>query len=372
MKKVFLPLMAAALLISCNNQNNEVVPTGDEIMLSSAQKLITKTPYLNENTTPGTGTELFALVPICLSTSDYTSIYKNEITKDGGDFMNFVDGNATSFCDASKTKAPKYYPRGESQDMKLFGLYPVHITASADDFWTLTATGATATITGCEDVMVAKEVTTSKQLAETTPAQTLAFNHMLTQLKVKVAATDETAVESWEGIKKLELIVVGSGTEKPKTGITATASTGAVAFTGDGEELPFFEWTSEGFTDDKIVETSNEIALEGLITDYTKKDDFDDTKTYNAAYILCQPTTAVKDPATPEYKIRLTPKYGEPKEVAVDLMDETSTATAEVAFEGETAGHAFTITLIFDVDEIMAKATVSKWIEGGNTIIEIE
>ena len=60
------------------------------------------------------------------------------------------------------------------------------------------------------------------------------------------------------------------------------------------------------------------------------------------------------------------------KEVAVDLMDETSTATAEVAFEGETAGHAFTITLIFDVDEIMAKATVSKWIEGGNTIIEIE
>lgn len=379
MKKVFLPLMAAALLISCNNQNNEVVPTGDEIMLSSAQKLITKAPYLNEETTPGEGEDaILALVPICETAENYLTIYDNAIGEKGGQFMYFDKATSVGFCTADKVHKAKYYPRGDqNQPLRMFGLYPVKLTAEtaegADQFWNLTETGATATITGCEDVMVAPEVTTSKQKVNAggaSPAfETLAFAHKLTRLDVKVAAYSEEAVTSWESITKIELVGTGASNAKPKNGISVTAKDGATSFTGETESLTFFSWTDAGYTDVAADGTSMDLGT--LIKDYQKKGSaLDMAKCYRAAYLLCEAVEADGTGDNHEYQIKVTTKNdaGEDKTYEIDLMQDNNTDK----FTGSTAGYAFTINLVFDVDEIMATATVTPWKGGGDVTIEIE
>ena len=59
------------------------------------------------------------------------------------------------------------------------------------------------------------------------------------------------------------------------------------------------------------------------------------------------------------------------KEVSFDLYKVNDTDEA-LPFTGDTQGKAFEITLTFKATEIVATATVTDWVKGGNTEVEIQ
>ena len=209
------------------------------------------------------------------------------------------------------------------------------------------------TFDGNDDVMIAKEASAQKN-----SDATLNFNHLLTQLVVKVQASvgDPTV---WGDISKIVLKSVGgesgkiynqfaiSGTElKAGTATvdeTTEAAAGAVKFYNASASAG-----ATSFTDVAYSGTENSVLKSSQSTATT------------VAYMLCQPFEVKKTAGDTDLVLEITTtKSATPKTVEIDLKP-TSGASLF------TAGYAFEITLDFQTNEIMASAKIADWKEGGN------
>ncbi len=324
-------MMAVAALASCSQDEQVNISTGENEIVAGATTLsvdaATKAPV---NSIPAAG--LLARVPVSQTDGNYATEWQ---TNEG--YMKFMAADqATSFCNSTGTKAPKFYPA--DGNIYLCGLYP-------EQGWGTLSTTATATINGNNDLMAAAQVTTTKDDAPDN-FKTLTFKHLLTQLRIQFQAADQAAVDAWGNITSLKLLK-SDGSTPIESQATVTLKDGTATFSGSGT-VNFFQATSKtAFTDDVY-------AAKAPTT----------TATY-VAYILCPSTTG--DGSTgAEYQLEITSAGGAKEVVALDLMEDTDTH-----FTGPTAGNAFDILLNFKATEIKAMASITPWVDKGQTEVPV-
>lgn len=331
MKRIFLPLMAVAMLASCSEDASDMNVTGGqpEIKLASqALDVTTKAPFEG---TIGSGNPLRAFVPASSTPGDYTMPY------DGTHgYMQFADNGTTAVGFVSSTDwstpASKQYPADENEYVYLCGLYPY-------DVWSAPTTTATATIDGKTDLMAAEEVKTNKKDVQTggTP-KTLQFKHLLTRLNLEIAAENQDAKDAWGNVTSLKLTKVLNN--QPANQAKATLADGTAIFSG---------------TADTPCYTDGDGAITNLELPITSADPA-------KAYVLCQPVDA--STGTGHYTLAVTTtEYTDSYEIPLTL-------NYDQGFQGEktsTTGQAFTVTLTFKATTIQAKAEVTPWEEAGSS-----
>lgn len=339
MKKLLVSLLAVAAMASCSKSETESAAAPEtnsdlvEILVKSTSRSIdTRAPF--EGTISGDN-QLTARVIASATSADYTTPYK-----DGQ--MTFADNGTTQVGFSDKA----YYPV-DGSTLYLCGLYP------AGNWQNVTKT-AEYTFDGKTDIMAAAEVSSSKSEAQGGTYPTLAFKHLLTKLVIKAKAEDQAAIDAWGKITEITLTQAGVSAPYNKATVTladGTAATGT-AFSNTPGAFAFYTMTGE---------TYNEDAFTGQAVDLT-------TDGAKVAYSLVAPVTAT---GTGDFKLKIKTQRGmeavQENEVTVGLQK-----TEGGAFEGDTQGKSFEITLTFKATEIQAKATVAAWEEGGSANADIQ
>lgn len=143
-------------------------------------------------------------------------------------------------------------------------------------------------------------------------------------------------------------VTLATGAAATGTAFSDVAAAGMAFYRIDATATPAYT--------DNAVDATNKITLT--------------TTAEEAAYSLVAPIVAGN--STDHFTLKVDTDLAgtaTTKEVALKLN--TAGATP-VVFTGDTQGQAFEITLIFKATEIVATATVTDWVKGGNTEVEIQ
>ena len=354
MKKLYVPVLALLTLASCSKSElaNRPVVENDMVEIMATSKALTietRAPF--EGQIAGEN-KLTAVVLGSTTPADYSTTYC-----DGE--MTFADNtNPVGF-----DNTPKYYPVSDAT-VYFCALYP---TALAD--WKDIEKTAKYTFDGKTDVMAAAEVSNNKSgaMKATPDVPSFTFNHLLTKLVVKVKAEDEDAQNVWGDITGITLVKAMNGDvfdTAEVTLATGAAATGTAAFSNAAADgIAFYRIdaaATPAYTDNAVDDADNKIALT--------------TTAEEAAYSLVAPIIA--DNGVGHFTLSVDTKLGETvttKEVSFDLYKaKVDEETPAAIFSGDTQGKAFEITLTFKATEIVAKATVTDWVKGGNTEVPIQ
>ena len=350
MKKLYVPVLALLTLASCSKSElaNRPVVENDMVEIMATSKALTietRAPFEGQIASDNT---LTAVVLGSTSTGDYTETTPR-----------YCDGEMT-FADDTNAKGfdttPKYYPVSDAP-IYLCALYP---TALAD--WKDIATTAKYTFDGKTDVMAAAEVSGKKSTAMAGTVPSFTFNHLLTKLIVKVKADGDAAVGVWGDITGISLVKANNGDvfdTAEVTLATGAAATGTAFSNAAADGMAFYRIDAAAYTDNAVDDADNKIALT--------------TTAEEAAYSLVAPIIA--ENGVKHFALKVDTKLGETvttKEVSFDLYKAKVGEEDPAVFSGDTQGKAFEITLTFKATEIVAKATVTDWVKGGNTEVPIQ
>ena len=227
--------------------------------------------------------------------------------------------------------------------------------------WTTTdGTSASYVFSGKDDVMFVPQIE-GRYAENATPEYwpTLTFKHLLTWLRIEMAAESEAVRNAWGKVKKLTIksrskVTVDLGRtyvdKKHDDGADAT-----VNFTGE-EDLSFYQTG----TDDVFPKT------EGYTLELPKQDASGEIFP-EVAYVLCAPVNAteknvvegVEEP-TDEYTLTVITEK-RTVNLSIDLK-----SAADTYFKQSTMGHQFTLRLRFKMgDNISVSAVATDWINGG-------
>lgn len=347
MKKLYVPVLALLTLASCSKSElaNRPVVENDMVEIMATSKALTietRAPFEGQI---ASGNTLTAVVLGSTTTADYTTTYC-----DGE--MTFTDDNTTPVSFATK----QYYPVSDAT-VYFCALYP---TALAD--WKDIATTAKYTFDGKTDVMAAAEKDGKKSTAMAGTHPSFEFKHLLTKLVVKVKAEDEAAQNVWGDITAISLVKANNGDvfdTAEVTLATGAAATGTAFSNAAADGMAFYRIDAAAYTDNAVDDADNKIALT--------------TTAEEAAYSLVAPIIA--ENGVKHFALKVDTKLGETvttKEVSFDLYKAKVGEEDPAVFSGDTQGKAFEITLTFKATEIVATATVTDWVKGGNTEVEIQ
>lgn len=350
MKKLYVPVLALLTLASCSKSElaNRPVVENDMVEIMATSKALTietRAPFEGQIASDNT---LTAVVLGSTSTGDYTETTPRYC--DGE--MTFTDDNTTAVSFAT----PQYYPVSDAT-IYLCALYP---TALAD--WKDIATTAKYTFDGKTDVMAAAEVNGKKSTAMAGTVPSFEFKHLLTKLVVKVKAENEAAQNVWGDITGITLVKAMNGDvfdTAEVTLATGAAATGTAFSNPATDGMAFYRIDAAAYTDNAVDDADNKIALT--------------TTAEEAAYSLVAPITA--ENGVKHFTLSVDTKLGETvttREVSFDLYKAKVGEEDPAVFSGDTQGKAFEVTLTFKATEIVAKATVTDWVKGGNSEVEIQ
>ena len=352
MKKLYVPVLALLTLASCSKSElaNRPVVENDMVEIMATSKALTietRAPFEGQIAEEN---KLTAVVLGSTNTGDYTETTPR-----------YCDGEMT-FSDnttAASFATPQYYPVSDAP-IYLCALYP---TALAD--WKDIATTAKYTFDGKTDVMAAAEVSGKKSTAMAGTVPSFTFNHLLTKLIVKVKADGDAAVGVWGDITGISLVKANNGDvfdTAEVTLATGAAATGTAFSNAAADGMAFYRidaTATPAYTDNAVDDADNKIALT--------------TTAEEAAYSLVAPIIA--ENGVKHFALKVDTKLGETvttKEVSFDLYKAKVGEEDPAVFSGDTQGKAFEITLTFKATEIVATATVTDWVKGGNTEVEIQ
>lgn len=347
MKKLYVPVLALLTLASCSKSElaNRPVVENDMVEIMATSKALTietRAPFEGQIASDNT---LTAVVLGSTTTADYTTRYC-----DGE--MTFTDDNTTAVSFAT----PQYYPVSDAT-IYLCALYP---TALAD--WKDIATTAKYTFDGKTDVMAAAEVNGKKSTAMAGTVPSFEFKHLLTKLVVKVKAENEAAQNVWGDITGITLVKAMNGDvfdTAEVTLATGAAATGTAFSNPATDGMAFYRIDAAAYTDNAVDDADNKIALT--------------TTAEEVAYSLVAPITA--ENGVKHFTLSVDTKLGETvttREVSFDLYKAKVGEEDPAVFSGDTQGKAFEVTLTFKATEIVAKATVTDWVKGGNSEVPIQ
>ena len=350
MKKLYVPVLALLTLASCSKSElaNRPVVENDMVEIMATSKALTietRAPFEGQIASDNT---LTAVVLGSTSTGDYTETTPRYC--DGE--MTFTDDNTTAVSFAT----PQYYPVSDAT-IYLCALYP---TALAD--WKDIATTAKYTFDGKTDVMAAAEVNGKKSTAMAGTVPSFEFKHLLTKLVVKVKAENEAAQNVWGDITGITLVKAMNGDvfDTAEVTLATGAATTGTAFSNPATDgMAFYRIDAAAYTDNAVDDADNKIALT--------------TTAEEVAYSLVAPITA--ENGVKHFTLSVDTTLGETvttKEVSFDLYKAKVGEEDPAVFSGDTQGKAFEVTLTFKATEIVAKATVTDWVKGGNSEVEIQ
>lgn len=256
----------------------------------------------------------------------------NYTTMVANDTIEFAAGADSGFDPAVP------YPHS-TNSVYLVGLYPP--AAEAD--WTIASGSASFTFDGTHDVMATRQVETKRTdgTASPTTYPLMTFHHLLTRLNLCVQAEDEAAQAAWGGV----------------TSITVKSPNG-IAITFEKEATP------------PTASTKPTSLCSGTAIDFPFYNKGLDTK-FTIGTIPLQATT----PTAQSYSL-VAPPSSTTTEASYDLLVVTDNHagyainvplknTGGTDYIGDARGLQFDITLTFTATNIMAKATVNKWEDGG-------
>lgn len=344
-------------MTGCQNDQTDLVTLKDRsIRLSASISHAATTRSAYELTTPTTENSFDAIVWASTTSCDYP--YNSADPKTGAD--NTMGYHTTVyFQDGADqmTRDGLVYPANNAP-VYFVGLYP---NAGWEDRHDGTSNTSTSfTFDGSKDLLYAPQVSGTLSLSEATPTPTqphLHFFHLLTHLRVKVYAEDESVASSWGKLTDMKLtsqqnslrIDLSSVPDISSGNFTTMQSEveSKVSFSGATEDLPFFA----AGTDYTFTAT--------YPSGYTLP-----TNSTEVAYILCQPTSATDgdvDSRTYEYVLKLSTEHRSDVTVNVDLK-----TAADTWFTGSTMGHQFVLEFkLCAGGYISASATVTDWTTGG-------
>lgn len=349
MKKLYVPVLALLTLASCSKSElaNRPVVENDMVEIMATSKALTietRAPFEGQI---ADGNNLTAVVLGSTTSGDYTETTPRYCD---GEMMFADNTTAASFA------TPQYYPVSDAT-IYLCALYP---TALAD--WKDIATTAKYTFDGKTDVMAAAEVNGKKSTAMAGTVPSFEFKHLLTKLIVKVKAYDEAAQNVWGDITDITLVKAMNGDvfdTAEVTLATGAAATGTAFSNAAADGMAFYRIDAAAYTDNAVDDADNKIALT--------------TTAEEVAYSLVAPITA--ENGVKHFTLSVDTKLGETvttKEVSFDLYKAKVGEEDPAVFSGDTQGKAFEVTLTFKATEIVATATVTDWVKGGNTEVEIQ
>lgn len=296
MKKLMISMLAMAAMVSCTNEIenpdqpkvNENEPV--EIVLNGKVNEITTKSAIQPNTA-------FSAQIIALNgnAADYSNPLWGEDTK--GNISIAADGKVTF-------STPQYYP-ADGSSIKLRGFAP-QTTSIVNET-------VSYTIDGTQDIMIAPEITADK--VDKTNKK-LAFEHLLTQLQIKVKAEDQAAIDAWGTITSITINAV-------KT-LELDLSTGKLGAKTSSPE-------------------NGDLSLEGFSTGQALTVVADADAVAAGSIMLLPSDTA--------YKLKITTSKVASKEITISL-DKTIASNAHV------------ITVTFKAAEITVTATAGTWATG--------
>lgn len=364
MKKLFFSLLAVAAMASCSKSELAERPVvGDNVEIlakSTALSISTRAPF--EGNVIDNTNQLEAKVWATTTKGDYsgTLVSGHHIPAYNGKFSNTNKMIFTSAGEVGFDTNSMYFPADQDK-VYLFGLYPYDLV------WTESTssgeTSAKTTIDGKSDIMVAPQVEASKaaQQAATPTYPTLAFEHMLTKLIVKVVAEDQAAIDGWGNVTDIQLtgafgslrdeITIKCADATPGSRMSATFGIS----TSNPTSFDFFKMdgsvTPNTYSDDAF--TAQSVALTTTAT--------------SVAYLLVAPL-ANPSTSTEDFKLAVkTSNHTAAYEVKIELKDAVNNDYTQ-----STQGKYFEITLTFKATEVQAKATVADWENGGNGGADIQ
>lgn len=330
MKKSLFLLLAVVTMTGCTqgeileSRSDETV----EIKLKSSAlsvEAVTRAPFEGEI---GSGNTLTARILASKTQGNYTTFYAD-------DAMTFSDNGST----ATGFATAKYYPADNSA-LYFCGLYP-------NTGWAVSQTTTTTfTFDGSKDVMAAAEVNSNKDEAKGGTFKTLAFKHLLTQLVIKVVAENQAAIDSWGNLTDITLAKAG-GTNNPNTKVEVTLATG-VATTGSAFSSPV---SDNSFKFWKLGSTP-EAAFTGQTVALT-------TAGEEVAYSMVSPVIAT---GSSDYTLLVKTVNSKTEGISVPVHLKK---TGGEAYNQDTQGKKFVVTLTFKATEIKALATVQAWTTDG-------
>lgn len=298
--------------------------------------------------------------------------YKGTIYADGT--MTFTAANVAETpnnkpYDTTGFTGSAFYPTNNSK-IYLCGIYPADLALndigySGDNEFSY----VTATITGCEDFMLAPQVSSTKTQAQAKTYPNLAFVHMLTMLTINVKAENEFAHDAWGKVEKITVKNVNSKIQVNLVEAKPYTSTLVNAYSEPVEA--FKTYIIDQDADPKVatddVFESQAYELEYDVPADPEVEGSEDTVVdpVAIAYSIVCPVTAVAD--TPAYTLVIkTEKIDDAIEVPVYLKKN------DVAVTGSTAAKKFDVNLTFKATVIEATATVTEWEDGGSAEETIE
>lgn len=361
MKKSILSLLAVAAMVSCTQNDMDLKGSDEQVEIKlkstalSIDAAVSRAPFEGAISSSN---KLEAKVLKASTTGDYSTPYEGII-----EFEDVSTATATyGFAD------PQYYPVNPSTSVFLVGLYPQ--TAN----WALSASGNglyDVTVKGNEDLMVAKQVETKKlDVVVTAPTvpnyPVLDFKHLLTKLEVKVVAKDAASQTAWGKIKQITLTQAGGN--GIKNTITANLVSGAPLINSTTvADFPFYVVDASAtpkYTETKLNATD---YVAGITLPVAADPTDPAASAENVAYSLIAPFEATST-----------------KNVVLKVISEESDVNGYLAKvdlnlvagnDGSVAamqGKSITITLTFVGTQILAKAKVADWVDGGSADGTIE
>lgn len=344
MKKLFFSLLAVAAMASCSKSElaeRPVVGQDVEILAkSNALSISMRAPFEG---TIASDNELTACVLVSTATGSYSTLLNTDKE------MVFSDDAANANSEVGFKTTPCFFPADGSK-VYLCGFHPL-------TGWTeLVANGPSYyfPLDGKSDLMAAAEQETDKAEALAGTYPTLTFKHLLTQLVIKVKAEDTNAITSWGKITDMYLTKAAGADFKAWAGVVKGQDTATFRADDEGNNLTSlacYSVDADGaLTDDAFADTELTVPA--------------DDEPVAVAYSLVQPV----DTTTEHYTLVVkTENHSDEYPVKITLKN-----TSDADFTGSTTGYAFEISLNFKASAIQAKATVTKWNEGGKTNVDIE
>lgn len=309
MKTLVLSMISIAATVAamtaCTSESDEVDNVIDapvEIKMSAGVMEITTKAAIEQN-------KAFDARVIASSTSaDYTSLLW---TGANAGNISVAEGGAVTFT------PEQFYP-ANGTDIYMIGIAPQptnQISAGSVDY----------TITGEEDIMYANQISGNKN--DKTDKK-IEFNHLLTQLKIKVLAENQEAIDAWGTITSIEVV-------NAPTLLTLSLKDGKIA----------------GNSTDSDIKNLN---LIGLTTGMSIPNKKDSEEAKDAGYCMVLPKT------TDLYQLSVvTSKITTAVPITLQNLTKLEASTA------------YTVTLTFKSTNVDVTATTGEWktdITGSGTV----
>lgn len=337
MKKYLSFFTVTATLIgftSCSQSEITETITGTDqpVEVRVAGKALSITPQTRAPYTETSAAGLTAKVLASKKTKEYVG--SDLITNGTMTFQDASSGTASGFS------TPVPYPHA-TNPVHLLGLYPTTTVPATD--WTIASDGKSASFTfdGSHDVMATQEVATTRADGVTGGTyKTLTFHHLLTKLDLLIKAKDQAAIEAWGNVTSIKVKSTNIATVTFSDASASTAPT--VGFNGN-ENFPFYK-------------VSDNAAFESVAL------------TTGASTAQYYALVGSKNESAVTYELIVT-TASHTGDYNVTVPLEVSTG---VAFDDNTQGKQFNITLTFSATDIKAFATVVGWSTGGSGSGEVQ